>query len=194
MPTTMRSMMVVMLVALGVMAGGCARTRIAEPFDVNARPGSLDAEMAFWGHIAERPAVSNDEALHGLLLFADGVDFTRSWEERLEIAKERNWVSGSFNEAPDLALQRGTLARAVAVICRIRGGVMMRVLGPTARYAHRELVWEGIIAGGTANQTITGLEFVGVISKAQDYMLRNDIPFGPEAAGDWEARATHRPR
>lgn len=167
----------------------CARTRIAEPFDVNLRPGSLDSEMAYWGHIAERPTVSNNEALHGLLLFADGVDLTRSWEERVELARERNWVGDSFHEDPDLAIQRGTLARAVAVICRIKGGVMMRLLGPTARYAQRELVWEGIIAGGTANQTITGLEFVGVISKAQDYMLRNEIPFGPGAA---PSRATGR--
>ncbi len=182
MPTALRSVKLVLLVVLaGVALAGCARTRISEPFDVNARPGSLDSEMAFWGHITDRPAVSNDEALHGLILFADGVDLSRSWEERLDLAKERNWVAESFNEDPDLALQRGTLARAVAVICRIRGGVMMRVLGPTARYAHRELVWEGIIAGGTANQTITGLEFVGVVSKAQDYMLRNGIPFGPDA-------------
>jgi hypothetical protein len=161
---------------------GCARTRIAHPFDTNARPGALESEMAFWGEIADRPAISNDEALHGLFLFADGADLARSWEERLEQARQRNWVADSFHEDPDLAVQRGVLARAVAVICRIKGGVMMRLLGPTGRYAQRELVWEGIIAGGTANQTITGLEFVGVISKAQDYMLRNEIPFGPDAA------------
>jgi len=175
---------VVLLLALCAALAACARTRVTDPIDTNARPGVLDAEMAYWDEVAKRPAVSNDEALHGLFLFAEGADYSGSWQDRLELARQRGWVPHSFSEDPDLALQHGALARAVAVITRIEGGVMMRLLGPTPRYALRELVWEGIMAGGTANQTITGLEFVGVVSKAHDYMLRNNVPIGtpPETA------------
>jgi hypothetical protein len=68
-------------------------------------------------------------------------------------------------------MQRGTLAMALAVHCKIEGGVIMQLAGPSPRYASRELAYLGILSPGSEQQTMTGAEFMSIMSKAQDYLL-----------------------
>ncbi len=169
---------------------GCARTFVPATLETNYPQGDVGKELEFWHTLPSRSAVCNDEGLHGLILLADGDDTSGGYPKRVELAKSRGWVSQSFDEAGNLAMQRGTLAQAVAVICKIEGGVMMRVFGPTPRYATRELVYMRLMADpSTENQAITGLEYMGVISKSQDYvMLTTPPPAAPaEAAPAGEA-------
>lgn len=150
---------------------GCARSRIANSLARPVAPGDMQTELAFWDAASGRAMISNDEGLHGLLLFAQGDDACKTYDERLARAREAGWVAESWHEDGDLAMQRGTLARAVAVHCKITGGVMMRVLGPVPRYALRELQYLGMMGTGSEQQAVSGREFMGVLSKAQDYLL-----------------------
>lgn len=172
------------LVLLGLLAaGGCARTYVPATLETNYPAGDVGKELEFWHTLPTRSAVCNDEGLHGLFLLADGDDPSGSYPKRVELAKARGWVGKDFDEAGNLAMQRGTLAQAVAVICKIEGGVMMRVFGPTPRYATRELVYMRMMADpSTENQAITGLEYMGVISKAQDHIMLTTPPEQAPAA------------
>jgi hypothetical protein len=164
------------LAAAAVMCvlSGCARTTIEHPLDTNYRSGDTVAEIEFLEALSQRSAVSNDEALHALFVLSDGEDINRSYEARVEEAKRRGWLSPGFDEAADLAVQRGTVARAVCVLCGIKGGVIMRLAGPVPRYAQRELVYLEIMAPSTGLQTISGRELVGVLTKAQEYLGRRE--------------------
>jgi RNA polymerase sigma factor (sigma-70 family) len=71
-------------------------------------------------------------------------------------------------------LDRGVLARAVAVHCKIVGGVMMQLLGPVPRYATRELQYLGMMGSGSEQQAVSGREYMGVLAKAQDYLLAGE--------------------
>jgi hypothetical protein len=152
-------------------AAGCARTRVDSSLAAPVAVGDVNAELDFWDAMAERPIVCNDDGIHGLLLFTDGADPTASYAERLAVARERGWIEEEFEEPGELAMQRGTIARAIAVHCKIEGGVMMRIVGPHPRYASRELQYLGMMGAGSEQQAISGREFMGVISKAQDYLL-----------------------
>lgn len=163
--------------------GGCQRSYVPATIDTNYPASDVSKELEFWHELPSRSAVCNDEGLHGLILLADGEDNAGSYAKRVEIAKERGWVGKNWNEAGNMAMQRGTLASAVCQICKIKGGVMMRLAGPIPRYATRELVFMRIMGDpSTENLSITGLEYVGVISKAQDYVTMNGAPPAPAAA------------
>src|SRR5687767_1027654 len=155
--------------AAGAFAG-CARTIVAKPLDTGYAAGNVAAELGFLDEISKRSVVANDEGLHALFTLADGADRNRTYEDRVADAKVRAWLHSGWDEPADLAMERGTLARGVVVLCGIKGGVMLRVLGPTARYSTRELVYLGILPQGTENQTLSGPELVGVLNKAQDFM------------------------
>jgi hypothetical protein len=53
-------------------------------------------------------------------------------------------------------------------ILKIKGGVMMHVVGATPRYAVRELVYQGVYPPSSSNQYFSGAELVGVIGKLED--------------------------
>jgi hypothetical protein len=176
-----RSSLIISIVAL-VALSGCARTVVVDPLVTTYPADDVQAELAYWHSLPSRSAVSNDEGLHGLILLADTEDAAGSYEARVALAKERGWLSEGFDEPANLAMQRGSLARSVAVICKIKGGVMMQLTGPNARYATRELVSMGMIPEGSSeNQSITGLEFMSVITQAQDY-LNAGTPAAPTPA------------
>ncbi|MGQ0628776.1 MAG: hypothetical protein ACT4PL_11835 [Phycisphaerales bacterium] len=170
------------LLALAL-TGGCARTVVENPLNTNYAADDLDGDLDYWHSLPGRSAVANDEGLHGLFLLADGTDKYTSYEARVQEAKARGYLHPDWAEAQNLSMRRGDLARAVCVICKIKGGVMMQVLGPVPRYATRELVFMRMMSDpSTEAQAITGLEFIGVISKAQDYVNLTTPPPTTEAA------------
>lgn len=159
------------LAAAVALTGACARTVVDNPLVTDAAPDDFNAEVQFWDLLPTRSAVSNDEALHGLFLTADGEDRFQGYDARVAEAKSRKWLPSSFNEPANMAMQRGTLAVAVCVWTKVRGGVTMMVLGPTQRYATRELVYLGIMQGNSTEwMSFSGLEYVAVIGRAQDYV------------------------
>lgn len=149
----------------------CGRTVITQRARTDYARSDPAAEMEFWYSLPGRAAVSNDEALHALVLLEGSGAEPRGFEARVAYAKARGWLPESWDEPAEQAVQRGTLARGLAQVCGIKGGVIMRVLGPIPRYALRELIFEGIMPPSTENQTISGLDFLGVISRAQDYII-----------------------
>lgn len=152
-----------------LLAGGCQRTRLqVADVPVSAVAGE-GAELDFWHALPGRSAVSNSEGFHGVLLLADGTDPTTTWDERLAVLRQRGWVGDGFAEDGSLAMQRGALSKALAHALDIRGGVMMHVTGRSPRYAARELAYLNILQPSTENQVISGLDYIGIISRAQDY-------------------------
>jgi hypothetical protein len=165
-----RSFAAVVVGCVLALNGGCARSVVKEPLLTNTPPDDVTARLDFWDAMSDHGVVSNDEGLHGLFLLADSRDPSASYAERVSRAKERGWLADGFDEAADLSMQRGTAARAVCGLCDIEGGLMMHLLGPTGRYATRELIFMGMMAPGTEQQSLSGREFIGIITKAQDYM------------------------
>lgn len=156
---------------LASLAGGCARTRVAEGLTTDYPADDLGAELAFWHNLPARSAVSNDAALHALLLLADGKDEAKGYPDRVAAAQQRGWLPAGFDEPADLAAQRGRVAVAVAKILELRGGVMMQLLGPTPRYATRELVAMGLLPSASSElQAISGIELLAVVGRAQDVL------------------------
>lgn len=163
---------------------GCQSARIENPL---IAPGVVNADeeqqLAFWHELAQRPLVANDEAFHALLLFVDGKDENTDYAGRVEALKSRRMLPGSFNAPADQAITRGDLAVALAGALDIKGGVMMRLTGGTsARYATRELIYQGVYPQGVEYQTFTGTQFVGIIAQAEDYQRehgRKETPASP---------------
>ena len=165
------------IVILGVVLhtlAGCARTVVENPQNTNYAPADINAQLDFWHNLDERSAITNDEAMHAILIFAEGADPTASYEERVENLKQRGWLHLSFDESADLAVQRGTLARMLAFAIDAPQGVLSTVFNRTPRYALRDLMAIDIMPAGSDLQAIDGREFLGVFGKAQDYRAIRD--------------------
>jgi len=161
---------------------------VLDPIDLAYDAEDPGADLEFLSDLGDRPIVTNDEGLHALIMFAsaDGVDTSADYGSRVALAKELNWLEESWDEPSNMAMQRGTMASAIASICKIKGGVMMQLVGRSRRYASRELTYIGILTPGSEQQTMSGQEFISILGKAQDYMVLDEAAKAKkkEGAGD----------
>ena len=149
--------------------GGCQTLHV--PNSVVAKDSGNDAgsQLSYWHDLAERHLTSNDDAFHGVLLYLDGKDPSKNYDERVATLKKRNLLASNFHQPADMAIERGTIAVIVVKTLDIRGGWVMHVFGVSPRYAVKELVDDEIFTPSSPQQTFSGSEFVGVIGKLEDF-------------------------
>lgn len=142
---------------------GCQRQMLAASA-VEKYPAP-DDELDFLSEVNAMTAVTNNDALHGLIIFADGVDPCATYEDRVTLAKSRRWMPQGFNAPANESATIGWMAMAGCQICGIKGGVTMHLLGPTTRYCTKELVFMQVIPMRTENQSLTGAEYTDYLNR-----------------------------
>ncbi len=136
-----------------------------------AQPSMVADELAFWQALEGEARVTNDDALHGLLLLADGSDAHASFAARVVTAQARGWI------APDAALDAdgvasvGMVSVAVCDLLALEGGVTRRFAPKSPRYCTRELVFRGLLPERTAQQGMRGLELIDLAGRVEDARL-----------------------
>jgi hypothetical protein len=183
-PTASRKAIATLALSLAF-AAGCAGPKVASPVTAELSGNEPSQQMAFWHTLAERPLTSNDEAFHGLLLFVDGKS-APTYAERLTLLKSKQLLKEDFDEPADQAVRRGTLAIAMVKALQIKGGITLTLLGPTERYAVRELEFQNLLPPSSAHQTLSGAEFVGVIGRMEDYQRIEPTRANERTAGEIE--------
>jgi hypothetical protein len=163
-------------VVIGVLVGvsGCHTASVDDPLTVQTGGNDVDAQMEFWHRLPEQRVASNDDAMHALLLFVDGSDPAADYDARVETLKQRNMLPADFNGTPKQAVKRGTVAVALARALQIKGGLTMRLFGPSPRYAVRELQYMNLFPPSSPQQTFSGQELLGIIGRAEDYQRQFD--------------------
>lgn len=158
----------------------CQRQQL--PSSAVDRYATADQELDFLSDVNDMTAVTNNDALHGLLILADGNDPFASFEERVATAKSRKWMPSGFNAPANESATIGWMAMAGCQICNIKGGVTMHLLGPTPRYCTKELVFMQVIPLRTENQSLTGAEFTDYLNRLHRVRAGAPAEPGSEAA------------
>jgi hypothetical protein len=178
----MRSEKALLLASIVALAGastlnGCART-VADSFV--QRDELRTDELEFLAQLDQATVVTNDDALHALFLFQRGEDPFETYEERANEARRLGWIplSGDF-PPPNESATVGMVSVAIARITGVRGGLTMRVLGPTPRAATREMIYLNVLPDRTENQALTGPEFIEFLGRA-DRLLVAETPLDVE--------------
>ena len=148
---------------------GCHTAAVSESVASKFGGADPDDTIEFWHALGDRSIACYDDAFHGLLIYLDGEDKSESYATRVDTLKSRGLLAPGFNAPPTQAVDRGTLAVAIAKSLKIKGGLMMRVTGVAPRYAVRELMYEGVYPPSSPNQTFSGAEFLGVMGKMEDW-------------------------
>ena len=131
------------------------------------------SQLDFWHELALRPLVSNDEAFHGLLLYVDGEDPALNYRGRMQLMKWKGMLSEGFDRPENEAVTRGTLAMAATRILNIKGGLTMRVFGPSPRYAVREMQYINLFPESATYQTFSGSQFITFVGRIEDKQRYN---------------------
>ncbi|MBN1942419.1 MAG: hypothetical protein JW849_03905 [Phycisphaerae bacterium] len=145
-------------------------------------PGSplvLPAEedsAAYLDRLSDQNTVSENDAMRGILLLLDGKDEATSFEKRRQMLAERGVVSGKWTFQKDRPITRGKFAYMIFRAMKLPGGVILAVGGPNQRYCLRELEFHQFMAQGFILAPVTGLEYVGVLTRADAYIRTGKLP------------------
>ncbi len=159
-------------IVLMIVVGGCQTAKVAQPLTGKLAGNDPDSQLEFWHTLAMRPVTSNDEAFHGLLLYADGQDPANDYGGRIRVLKSRKMLPAKFDAPADQAVERGPLAVAICRLLEIKGGVMLRLTG-AQRYAVRELQFLDLYPPSWPHQTFSGSEYLGIVGRLEDYQRGN---------------------
>lgn len=184
---------IVCLMALAF--AGCSGAAVQRPAAGALLGSEPEEQMEFWHTLAESKLVSNDEAFHAVLLAMEGSDAAGDYAARVVAMKERGLLDDGFDEPADRAVTRGTLARAFAEALDIKGGVVMRIVGPHPRYALREMIHLALFPpNSSTGQTLSGRDFSAIIGRIDDYQQAIPVEPGYDPAGDEPLHVAHRGR
>jgi hypothetical protein len=147
----------------------CSRTTLSGSVVDEHRGGDEFSEMDFWDGLTEVRAVSNNDALHALLLSLRGQS-APDYPGRLQEARRRGWVKADDPMPANETARVGMVARAVCIEANIRGGLTMRVFGTSERYAMNELNDRGWLPDMSASQALSGLQLISLLSETEDYV------------------------
>jgi hypothetical protein len=154
--------------------GGCQTAHVEQPLTAKLAADDADARMEFWHQLSDQPLASNDDAFHAILLYFDGRDDAADYSARVEGLKSRGMLPKDFAGVADGAVDRGTVAVAIAQSLGIKGGLTARMFGMSPRYAVRALQYQDLYPlESSPNQTFSGAEFVGIIGRVEDYQQGN---------------------
>jgi hypothetical protein len=158
----------------GVM--GCS----SGPLDIASPEAALTADedsAAYLDRLSAQETVSQNDALRGILLLLDGEDKAATFAQRVETLRRRRIVPGNWNFHPDKPITRGKVAYMIYQGCKMSGGAILTLCGPSQRYCLRELQYQGFITQEMSwYGEVTGMEFVGVVTRADAFLETGAIP------------------
>ena len=111
-----------------------------------------------------------------------------------DAAAARDYLVGSkiarsgWPTAADAPLTKGRLAYMVCQALGIKGGVTMRLFGPSQRYCLAECQYLELMTGGADYEHVTGGELVSVIDRADQYRQSKGQAAEPQPAAQPQPR------
>ena len=159
-------------VLLVLSVGGCAPAGVkgVRAFeDLPAAEGEVMSDAEFFYELTNKRYCSTDDAYRGVLLFIDGKDTSKDFQERAARVQMHGIVKKSWKHNAKAPITKGKVAYMFARALEIRGGVVYNITDASPRYALRELIYHDIIISGSENQKLSGAEYVGILGRADDY-------------------------
>jgi hypothetical protein len=152
-------------VALAIVGFGAGCDRQLADTSITDRYPRPEQELDHAESLESAALVTNNDMLHGFLVFASGEDRWTTYAQRVVDARSLGWIPEDWGEPANESATVGRMASIAAHIVEIRGGLSFLILGPTPRYALRELIYQDILPPRTENQSLSGLEFTDFLNR-----------------------------
>jgi hypothetical protein len=166
-----------LIAALLLALAGCQTPHLAPSGPV---PQQGSAELVRF--IGDQAFITAEPGYRAIYALAKGAAFSGDFAALMDQMRADRLIGRDWNYAPDRCLDRATVAFMICRACKIESGVNWRLTG-LGRYAWRELQFLGIAGGGSEYPLVSGGEFVGLLSRAEEYRERTDKAGAPVRLG-----------
>lgn len=167
-----------------VALGGCSGARTVVDHPAAQRWGSDEAQLEFFDALAGQAIVTNDDALHAMLLFMTGTS-PADFEQRLEAAIALGWIDqppGHANESAQIGLiaSIAVRSRAIEPELLLGGGGPWHAGGLAGLAATKRLRALRMLPPRSPEQALTGAELLALLRRVELYEQAADDGLGGE--------------
>lgn len=160
------------ILAVGV--GGCMESGGVVTSGGATLPGGEDS-AGFFNRISSLDTINENDAMRGMLYLLDGQDNANTFEQRVSRLQGKGVLGKMWSFDASRPLTKGKLAFMTYQAAKVPGGVTLTLVGPTQRYCLRELQYRGMMSQGAFFSKVTGLEFIAVVSRADEYIQEGEV-------------------
>ena len=144
-----------------------------------------DGSAGYLDRISSAEKVSQNDAFRGVLMLLEIDDAKDTFRGRTEKLVAKGIVDSWWDFQADKPITRGKVAYMLYQACKVSGGVILTLTGPSRRYCLRELQYQGFVSKGSVFAPVTGGEYVGILARADAYLQMGQVPEILETSGGW---------
>lgn len=163
----------VLLLTLMLAAAGCAGTAAPGAITGDAKLGGSDS-ADYLDRLSSRELVTEAVAVEGFLQVL-GEDKPRTFAEGVAFLRGKGIVNAAWDFQADRDVTKGRVAYMTYQTCKIPGGLTLMFTGPSQRYCLKELQYRGLMAEGYTYTKVTGMEYVAILSRADEYLQTGEV-------------------
>jgi len=154
-----------------LLAAGCVAAPVAQYNPKASSAGSASLART----LIDKDTISFHEGLKGVIILASGKQPDMSYKACITYTSQKGiipspWAVKFTDKSP---LTRGMLAHMLVRVLGIRGGITMRIMDTSPRYALRECQDLKIIQKGSQDSPVSGREFLSILRNAEEYAREN---------------------
>lgn len=157
-----------------------------EPAGAAAPVAGASSDAQFFAELGYKDvALAADVARALVILTSEGAESGADFAAAKTYLKEKGVLPDGWLDKvkPEDPVDKGHLASLICRALGIKGGLVMRLLGPVPRYALAECVYLELMARGADYCHVAGGELVGVIDRADRFRLEQAGRKPPELEG-----------
>ncbi len=140
---------------------------------------------AYLDGISSLPTVSEAEAFKGILLVLTK-PHKATFAQAVAALQERKIVGANWDFQADRAITKGRIAYMTYQACGLKGGLTLQLTGPSQRYCLKELQYRGLISPGVTYNAITGMEYVAVLGRIDEFRQTGKVAGASDREGGLE--------
>lgn len=128
------------------------------------------ADTAYFRDLALRKVTYLSDGCYSVCLLLGVADRYSNFESQKNFLKEQGILpEKAINAGANEPLRKSAAAYMFCRALDIKGGAVMRVFGPSERYALRELIYKQLVAEGPAKKIVSGMELLSILMRASEY-------------------------
>jgi hypothetical protein len=159
-----------LICVLGTILAGC---QVAPPRGVAMTQPAVPTEgsASLAEYVADQPYVTVEPAYRATYALWKGEAFSGDFAALSAALRDGRIIGSGWKYAADALIDRDSVGHLFCRACDIRTGLNWQLSG-LGRYAWRELQYRGIAGPGSEYGYISGGQFVGMLSRAEQYVAR----------------------
>ncbi len=134
-----------------------------------------ESRTAYVRRIFEKDRCSFGDACRMVLSLAKSEHTDASFADVQKDLAAREVVDADWGLEESAPVTKGALSYMLCKSLGIKGGATTRIFGMSRRYAFRECVFAGILAGKTDMEYVTGRELIDALANAETYQQAGNL-------------------